>query len=88
MKQKARRDVGASRRALSQSPFKRNSTMATLLYKYLHFNNGALCARADAQRLLHHPIGVRILANRRHLPPYWAITIAEISGIGGLADER
>ena len=62
--------------------------MAPLRRMPLPFNATALGAWADAQRLNSLPLGVRVLARRRNLPPWRAIAISEIAGFGGLANDR
>lgn len=42
----------------------------------------------DSRRLNAMPLPVRVLARRRNLPPWRAIAIAEISGFGGLSNDR
>jgi hypothetical protein len=42
---------------------------------------------ADAQRTKSFPLGVRVLARRRNLPPWRAIAISEIAGFGGLSND-
>lgn len=62
--------------------------MASIHHKSLPFNITALGAWAESYRLRSLPLAIRVLARRRNLPPWRALAIAEISGFGGLANER
>ena len=69
-------------------PFEGNLTMALIRLNPLPFNSTALGAWADAHRFAALPLAVRVLSRKRHLPPWQAIAIAELAGIGGLANDR
>jgi len=52
------------------------------------FNDTPLGIWAEGERLRRLPLGVRVLARRRHLPIWRALALSEIAGFGGLHDSR
>lgn len=60
--------------------------MAKILKNQTNFNDTPLGCWADRERLRTLPVGIRVLAHRRHLPIWRALAVSEIAGFGGLND--
>ncbi|WP_421695017.1 hypothetical protein [Aestuariivirga sp.] len=60
--------------------------MQFILRNATQFNETPLGHWAEVERLKSLPVGIRVLARRRHLPIWRALAISEIAGFGGLHD--
>lgn len=61
--------------------------MNPILKKAAPFNKTSLGAWAEAETLRSLSLAVRVLANRNKLSLWYARTLAEISGFGGVTNE-